>query len=71
MRQMYFDRVNEEFLTNLSKNPNLYTIKKHLTYEIFQRKFNRVKGALLMYIRLRFSLSQSSQIQLMQIEIYC
>ena len=40
--QMYFDRVNEEFSTNLPKNPNL--VKKHLTYEICQRKFGRVKG---------------------------
>ena len=24
MYQMYFDRVNEEFLTNLSINPNLH-----------------------------------------------
>ena len=24
MCQMYFDRVNEEYLTNLSKNPNLH-----------------------------------------------
>ena len=24
MCQMYFDRVNEDFLTNLSKNPNLH-----------------------------------------------
>ena len=44
MCQMYFDGVNKEFLTNLSKNP-IYTVKKHLTYEICQRKFNRVKGA--------------------------
>ena len=24
MVQMFFDRVNQEFLTNLSKNPNLH-----------------------------------------------
>ena len=45
MCQMYFNRVNEEFLTNLSKNPNLHS-QKHLTYEFCQRKFDRVKGAL-------------------------
>ena len=39
-----FDCVNEEFLTNLSKNPNLHG-QKNLTYEIRQRKFDCVKGA--------------------------
>ena len=42
---MYFYHVNVEFFTNLSKNLNLH-VKKHLTYEISQRKFDRVKGAL-------------------------
>ena len=41
---MFFDRVNEEFLTNLSKNPNLHGQK---TFDICQRKFDRVKGALM------------------------
>ena len=27
MCQMYFDRVNEKFLTNLLKNPNLHSQK--------------------------------------------
>ena len=45
MCQMFFDCVNEEFLTNLSKNRNLHG-KKHLTYEICERKFDCVKGAL-------------------------
>ena len=45
MCQMYFDRVNDEFLTNLSKNPNLHGQKKHLTYDVCQRKFDRVRGA--------------------------
>ena len=48
MCQMYFDSVNEVFLTHLSKNPNLHGQKtfdiQHLTYEICQRKFDRVKG---------------------------
>ena len=39
MCQMYFDCVN------LSKNRNLHA-QKHLAYEICQRKFDRVKGAL-------------------------
>ena len=44
MCQMYLDRVNWKFLTNLSKNPNLHG-QKHLIHEICQRKFGRVKGA--------------------------
>ena len=46
MCQMYFDRVNEEFLTNFRKIL-VYTVKKHLTYEICQRKFGGVRGALI------------------------
>ena len=48
MCQMFFDRVNEEFLTNLSKNPNLHGQK---TFDICQRKFDRVKGALMATFR--------------------
>ena len=32
MYQIYFDRVNEEFLTNLSKNPNLYCQKTFMKF---------------------------------------
>ena len=39
MCQIFFDRVNKKFFTNLLKNPNLHTVKKHLTYEICQTKF--------------------------------
>ena len=46
MCQVYFDRVNDEFLTNLiCRKILIYTVKKHLTYEVCQRKFDRVKGA--------------------------
>ena len=42
MCQMYFDRVNDRYLINLSKNPNLHG-QKHLTHEICRRKCDRVK----------------------------
>ena len=43
MCQFFFDRVN---LSQICQKFLIHTFKKHLTHEICQRKFGRVKGAL-------------------------